>query len=162
MQPQGAEPFFLLDQCLSHRIASQVSRTTGYRITPVRNEWPERDLSVNPPQDWEIIQHLGSKSGHRGVWITLDWDAYDEYPGLIERNRISVLWLRRTEHGNPRFTRPRQTQLLVAVIATVYHLVFESISPVYLRASFDNDLPTLERLRARAIAYGFWRIGTGW
>lgn len=147
MRRSLSEPFFLLDQNLSYRIALQVYRATGYPITAVRNEWPERDLSVNPPEDWEIIPHLGAKSGHLGVWITLDWDAFDEHSYLIDRHRISVLWLCGSRDGNTRFFRHLQTQLLIAVIATVYRVVAESDDPVYLRASYVEDLPALERMQ---------------
>ena len=147
MRRSSSEPFFLLDQNLSYRIAHQVSRAAGYPITAVQNEWPERNLSINPPADWEIIPHLGAKVGHRGVWITLDWDASSEYDELIARHRISVLWLRRPEDGNHPFLRPAQAQLLIAVIATVYRMVAESRNPVYFRASFEDDLPFLERLQ---------------
>ena len=147
MRRSLSEPFFLLDQNLSYRIALQVSRATGYPITAVRNEWPERNLSVNPPDDWEIIPHLGAKAGYRGVWITLDWDASNEYAQLINRHRISVLWLRRPQNWNARFSRPQQTRLVVEVIATARRLVAESDGPVYLQASFVEDSPILERLR---------------
>lgn len=142
-----SEPFFLLDQNLSYRIARQVSRATGYSITPVQDEWPERDLSVNPPDDWEIIPHLSAKAGHLGVGITSDWDAFDEYPQLISRHRISVLWLRRPQSEDAPFRRPQQAQLLVAVIATVYRMVSESQNPVYPRASIAGEAPAMERLQ---------------
>lgn len=147
MRRSLSEPFFLLDQNLSYRIALQVSRATGYPITTVRNEWPDRNLSVNPPDDWEIIPHLGAKAGHRSVWITSDWDAFDDYPQLINRHRISVVWLRRPQNRNAPFRRPQQARLLVAVMETAHRLVAESTAPVYLRASFDDELPILERLQ---------------
>ena len=76
MQTPPADPFFLLAQCLSYRIAREVTRVTGFPIASVRDEWTDRNLSVNPPGDWEIIPHIGAKAGHRGVWITADWGAF--------------------------------------------------------------------------------------
>lgn len=142
MQPSASESFFLLDQCLSYRIAYGVSRASGYPVTPVRDEWPERDLSVNPPMDWEIIPHLGAKAGHWGVWITLDWGALMEYAHLIDRHRISVLWLRRT--GNRNLTLAEQRRTLIAVLGTAHRIVAATTAPVYLRAMYDGQ-PMLER-----------------
>lgn len=151
MQPSGSEPFFLLDQSLSHRIARRVSRVSGYPVTPVRDEWPERDLSVDPPMDWEIIPHLGAKAGHFGVWITLDWGASAEHAYLIDRHRISVLWLQGA--GGRGFSLPRvqQTQLLADVIGAAYSIFAAAAAPVYLRARFEpgegsQPIPILERL----------------
>ena len=147
--PAVSEPFFLLDQCLSPRIARQVLDATGHRITTVRDEWPERDLNVNPPQDQEIIPHLGNRGGHRGVWITLDWDASVEHADLIDRWRISALWLRPPEGAANRFSLSQQSQLLVAVVDSAYRIVADADAPVYLRArlaSGDAPRPVLERL----------------
>lgn len=147
MRRSLSEPFFLLDQCMSYRVASQVSRSTGYPITTVPNEWPDRNLSENPPEDWEIIPHLAAKASYRGLWITLDWGASGEHSHLIERHRISVLWLRGPSDNNRTLRRPQQARLLVAVMETVHRLVAESTAPVYLRARFDDELPILERLQ---------------
>ena len=151
MQTPLSNPFFLLDQCLSYRIAREVTRTTGFPITSVRDEWPNRNLDVNPPGDWEIIPHLGAKAGHRGVWITADWGAFSQHSQLILNNRISVLWLRGAESRNfPTLSRLQQTDILVAVMATVYRLIVASDSPVFLLASLDAESgapPVLERLQ---------------
>lgn len=154
-QPSASEPFFLLDQCLSHRIAPQVTRATGLHFTPVKDEWPDRDLDVNPPGDWEIVPHLGAKAGYRSVWITLDWGAFRQHSTLIHDSRISVLWLRGEESRNfPTLSRLQQAQLLISVIATVHRLIVESDSPVYLLARLDSvpgSLPILERLRGTVL-----------
>ena len=149
LQRSVSEPFFLLDQCLSHRIAYGVSRVSGYPVTPVRDEWPERDLSVNAPKDWEIIPHLGAKAGHLGVWITLDWGALAEYAHLIERHRISVLWLRGADGGGFSLLRAQQSQLLAEVIGMAYPIFAAATAPVYLRARLapgGGAVPLLERL----------------
>ena len=137
-----SEPFFLLDQCLSHRIAYGVAEASGYTVTPVRDEWPKRDLNVNAPKDWEIIPHLGAKAGHLGVWITLDWSASVEYAQLINRHRISVLWL--WLPGNRNLTIDEQRRTLIAVLGTAHRIVAATAAPVYLRARYDGQ-PMLER-----------------
>ena len=151
MRKPPSDILFLLDQCLSYRIAREVTRVTGFSITSVRNEWPDRNLDINPPGDWEIIPHLGAKAGHRGVWITADWGAFRQHSQLILNNRISVLWLRGAESRNfPTLSRLQQTQILVAVIATAHRLISESDSPVFLLASLDPTSglpPVLERLQ---------------
>ena len=150
MRPSASEPFFLLDQNLSHRIAPQVTRATGFPITPVRDEWPDRDLEIDPPRDWEIAPHLGAKAGHRGVWITLDWGALRQHTSVIHNSSISVLWLRGEESRNfPTLSRLQQTEMIIAVIATVHRQVAESDSPVFLLARLDSESnlpPILERL----------------
>lgn len=114
MQTLPSDPFFLLDQCLSYRIAREVTRVTGFPITSVRDEWPDRNLDINPPGDWEIIPHLGAKAGHRGLWITADWGALRQHSQLIDNNRISVLWLRGAESLNfPTLSRSQHIHILV-------------------------------------------------
>ena len=141
MRTPPSDIFFLLDQCLSYRIAREVTRVTGLTITSVREEWPDRNLDINPPGDWEIIPHLGAKAGHRGVWITADWGAFRQHSQLILKNRISVLRLRGAESRNfPTLSKLQQTQILVAVIATGHRLISESNSPVFLLASLDRYL----------------------
>ncbi len=151
MQTSASEPFLLLDQCLSYRISREVTRATGVPVTPVRDEWPGRDLNVNPPGDWEIIPHLGAKAGPRGLWITLDWGALSQHSHIIHNSRISVLWLRGAESRNfPTLSKLQQTRILVAVIATVHRLIAESDAPVFLLASLDPASglpPVLERLQ---------------
>ena len=151
MQTPLSNPFFLLDQCLSYRIAREVTQSTGIPITSVRDEWPDRNLDVNPPGDWEIIPHLGAKAGHRGVWITADWGALRQHSQLILNNRISVLWLRGVEKRNfPTLSKSQQTHILVTVMATVHRLIVDSDSPVFLLASLDPQSglpPLLERLQ---------------
>ena len=152
MQTPSSEPFFLLDQCLSYRIAREVTRVTGFPIASVKDEWPGRDLSVNPPGDWEIIPHIGAKAGHRGVRITADWGAFRQHSQLILNNRISVLWLRGSESRNfPTLSRAQHAHVLVTVIATVHRLIVASDSPLFLLASLDPRaglLLVLERLQS--------------
>ena len=140
------EPFFLLDQGLSPRITPEVFRATGYQIATVWDEWPGRDFNADRLPDEEIIPYLGNKAGHLAVWITCDWDARRKHSSSIERNRISVLWLRGPGGRNP--TLKQQTQMLCAVISRVILLVSESGAPVYMRARLDpndNFQPFLER-----------------
>ena len=152
MQTPPSDPFFLLDQCLSYRIAREVTRVTGFPITSVKDEWPDSNLDVNPPGDWEIIPHLGAKAGHRGVWITADWGALRQHSQLIVNNRISVLWLRGAESRNfPTLSRSQHAYILVTVIATVHRLIVASDSPLFLLASLDPGAglpPVLERLHS--------------
>ena len=152
MQTLPSDPFFLLDQCLSYRIAREVTRVTGFPITSVRDEWPDRNLDINPPGDWEIIPHLGAKAGHRGLWITADWGALRQHSQLIDNNRISVLWLRGAESLNfPTLSRSQHIHILVSVMATVHRLIVASDSPVFLLASLDpgsGSPPVLERLQS--------------
>lgn len=150
MQTPLPDPFLLLDQCLSYRIAREVTWATGIPVTSVRHEWPDRDLDVNPPGDEEIIRYLGAKAGHRGVWITADWGAIRQHSQLILNNEISALWLRGMENRNfPTLSKSQQTHILVTVMATVYRLVSASGSPIFLLASLDPESglpPVLERL----------------
>ena len=151
MQTTSSDPFFLLDQCLSYRIARDVTRITGFPITSVRDEWPDRNLDVNPSGDWEIIPHLGDKAGHRGVWITADWGAFSQHSQIIINNRISVLWLRGMESRNfPALSKSQQTHILTTVMATVYRIIVASDSPVFLLASLDAESgapPVLEKMQ---------------
>ena len=151
MQKPSSEPFFLMDQCLSYRIAREVTRVTGFPITSVRDEWPDRNLDVSPPGDWEVIPDLGDRAGHRGVWITADWGALTQHSRLILNNRISVLWLRGAESRNfPILSKWQQTRILVTVMSTVNRLIVTSDSPVLLLASLDPEsgaLPILERMQ---------------
>ena len=151
MQTPSVDPFFLLDRCLSYRIARDVTRITGFPITSVRDEWPDRNLDVDPPGDWEIIPHLGDKAGHRRVWITADWGAFSQHSQLILNNRISVLWLRGMESRNfLALSRSQQTHILATVMATVYRIIVSSNSPVFLLASLDVESrmpPVLEKMQ---------------
>ena len=146
------EPFFLLDQSLSHDIAAEVFRVTGYHITTIWDEWPDRDFNANSLPDEEIIPHMGDKAGHRALWITCDWDARRKHRDSINRNRISVLWLRGPGGTNP--TLEQQTQMLCAAIGKVRSLISESDTPVYLRARLDPDnnyRPFLEQLQGSVL-----------
>ena len=142
-----SEPFFLLDESLSSGIVAEVSRVTGYAIATVLDEWSGRDFSINRLLDEEIISHLGEKFGHRAVWITCDWDARRKHRESINRNRISVLWLRGLGGRNP--TPQEQTQMLCIVMDRVRFLIRESSIPVYLLVRLDannDNQPFLQRL----------------
>ena len=146
-----AEPFFLFDESMSRNAAPEVSASTGYPIPTVWDEWPGRDMSVNPLGDEEIIPHLGIKAGHRAVWITQDWRAYFKHQNRLIVHHISVLWLRGP--GGWPFSRLEQPPVLIAVLATARRLVVVSDVPVHLRAKYDpigSSLPMLERLQGRA------------
>ena len=152
MQTPPSDPFFLLDQCLSCRIAREVTRLTGFPITSLKDEWPDRNLNVNPPGDWEIIPHIGAKAGHRGVWITADWGAFRQHSQIILNNGISVLRLRGAESRNfPTLSRAQYAHILVTVIATVHRLIVASDSPLFFLASLDPGAglpPALECLQS--------------
>ena len=133
---------------MSRNAAPEVSAATGYSIPTVWDEWPGRDLSVNPLGDEEIIPHLGNKAVYRAVWITQDWEASWKHQNLLIAHHISVLWLR-GPGGRP-FNRAEQSSVLIAVLETVHRLVSESDAPVYLRARYDPEggsRPILERLQ---------------
>ena len=137
-----SEPFFLLDESLSHNIVEGVSAATGYSIATVWDEWPGRDLSVNPLQDEAIIPHLGAKGGCRAVWITADLNARRRHRRLLEAQQISVLWL--LGPGNRNLTVAEQRRTLIAVLGTAHRMVAATAAPVYLRARYDGQ-PMLER-----------------
>lgn len=137
-----AEPFLLLDESLSHNIVAEVSAATGYSIATVWDEWPGRDLPVNPLPDEAIIPHLGAKGGCRAVWITADLNARRRHRRLLEAQQISVLWLRRPGNRNLGVTEQRRT--LIAVLGTAHRMVAATAAPVYLRAMYDGQ-PMLER-----------------
>lgn len=140
-------PFFLWDESLSRNVVPEITAATGYPIATIWDEWPGRDLSVNPLLDDEIIRHLGHKGGHLAFWITQDWNAMSEYKLLLDAHRISVLWLRGP--GGRSFRPPEQSMLTIAVIDTAHHLAAAHNAPVYLRARMapgDAPRPILERL----------------
>ena len=148
MLPPASEPFFLLDQNLSHQAALLVSEATGHLITTVRDEWPERDLNVNPPLDEDIVSYLSTKTGHRGVWITQDWRARRRHRNSIVTHGISVLWLRGP--GGRDVDYPEQCRMLAAVMETVRRMIVSSDAPVCLRVRLepaDSYRTILERLQ---------------
>ena len=127
----------------------EVSAATGRFIATVWDEWPGRDLSVNPLPDDAIIRHLGSMGGRWAVWITQDWSALGDFRELIDAHRISVLWLRGT--GGRSLKPPEQLLLAGAVLDTVWRLAMDDDSSLYLRARFAPGggappAPMLERL----------------
>ena len=143
-----SEPFFLLDESLSSGIVAEVSRATGYPISTVRDEWPGRNLAVDPLPDEEIIPHLGQKAGNRSLWITGDWKARHEHARLISSSGISVLWLRGP--GRRPLEPGEQLRMLCAAMNRVVSLIGGSDEPVYLRVRLDPNngyQPFLERLR---------------
>ena len=148
MQPAAPEPFFLLDQSLSPRLARQVFRTTRLTIATVRGEWPEKDFDEYAPRDEEIIPYLSGRAGHRGVWITADLGARRHHRELIDRHRISELWLLSPDDRDVPFYRAQQSLLLVAVVNTIRRIVAEAGEPVYLNARIGvAGQPVLERLQ---------------
>ena len=147
MQPSAPELFLLADHCLGKQVARRV-RISGNRITTVEEEWPDRDLNSNAPQDEEIILHLGEKAGRRALWITQDWDARRRHRVPIHSSQISVLWLRWPKYSD--MSVERKSHILQLVIETVYDLVAESDTPVYFRVTLNSDdvtHPLLERLQ---------------
>ena len=133
---------------MSTRIVPDVSAAINYPISTVREEWPERDLSVNPVPDQEIIPYLGGKGGHLAVWITQDWSALGDFKLLLGYHRISVLWLRGP--GGRSLQPHEQAMITTDVFYTVRRIVVESSAPVYLRARYDPDggsQSMLERLQ---------------
>lgn len=137
---------------MSRRVVPEVSAATGRFIATVWDEWPGRDLSVNPLPDDAIIRHLGSKGGRLAFWITQDWSALGDFRELIDAHRISVLWLRGP--GGRSLKRPEQLLLVRAVLDTVWRLAMDGDAPVYLRARFDpggEAAPMLERLAGRLL-----------
>ena len=147
LQTPEPDPFLLADHCLGIRIASRV-RVSGNRIRTIQEEWPDRNLRVNPPSDEEIIRYLEEKAGHRALWITQDWDAFGRHGQVLQTSGISVLWLRWPKYGN--FSSVDKSQMVQLVIESVYTLILESVAPVYLRLRLEhgNDLqPLLEQLQ---------------
>lgn len=142
MTPLLAEPFFLLDESLSRNIVAGVSAATGYSIATVWDEWPGRNLPVNPLPDEAIIPHLGAKGGCRAVWITADLNARRRHRRLLEAQQISVLWL--LGPGNRNLGVAEQRRTLIAVLGTAHRIVAATAAPVYLRARYDGQ-PMLER-----------------
>lgn len=138
MQTSASELYLLADHCLGTRVARRV-RISGNRIRTIQEEWPGRDLQIDPPQDEEIIRRLGETAGRRAVWITQDRAAYSRHRGALHASQISVLWLRWTKYSDmPVESKSRVLQL---VIETVYDLVAGSNAPVYFRVTLDSDNP---------------------
>ena len=157
MQPSPSEPFFLLDESLSSRIAPIVSGTTGHLISTIWDEWRGRNFSADPLPDEEIISHLGEKASHRALWITADWGARRQHRTLIDCSLISVLWLRGPGGGG--LSVHNQSFILQSVMGAVHQLMLECDAPVYLRARFqrdDGDQAFLERLQGTLLEQSSW------
>lgn len=127
----------------------EVSAATGRFIATVWEEWPGRNLSVDPLPDDAIIRHLGDMGGRLAFWITQDWSALGDFRELIDAHRISVLWLRGPEGRS--LKRPEQLLLAGAVLDTVWRLAMDDDTSLYLRARFapgggTAPAPMLERL----------------
>ena len=89
MQGQRANeaPRFLLDESLPPRVAEAL-RLVGYQLTSCQAEgtlgW----------QDEELIPWLASQ---KYVWVTKDDTARSQHLQVIQRARISVVWVRGLE-----------------------------------------------------------------
>ena len=138
------EPFFLLDDCISYYFGPALA-AVGFRVTTVRQEWPDRDPMTHPVLDAsEIIPYLGAVGEHRAVWVTSDWDAQKAHARMITAERISVLWL--NEPKGKSLTGLRELQLLSLIMPDVHPIIARATTPTYLRAYLSGRRPKLDQL----------------
>ena len=135
MRTSQIEPFYLLDQGISYRIVRQVQvpGIATNRFTSVREVWPDRDLDVDAPSDQEIIQFLAGRAGHRSLWITIDWRAFEDHKKLLHAQQVSVLWLRCPPRRD--LTLPQQRITIQDALPRIHPMLLEADSPIYFRLS---------------------------
>ena len=109
-------------------------------VSSVLAEFPQGD-----PGDEAIVEFLGSRAGHKAIWITTDIDSQTTHAKLIMAQNISVLWIyeprRSGLHGL------EELLLLTLVLPNVQEMMENVKRPVYLQASLKKRRPKLQPLR---------------
>ena len=136
------EPFYILDNGLNPRIAD-LMETLGYRMRSVRSEFGvDATISVS---DEQIISHIGTAYGHRGVWLTKDRSSKREHAEIIRASRISVIWIKQQT-----LSTVQQHYIVTLCYHRTYQELIGSRNPMHYEANFHGQ-PGRERLTCRPI-----------
>jgi hypothetical protein len=123
------QPFFVLDNGLNPYIARTMA-SLGYRIRSVQDEFGDPTGGIEDP---DIIKHLSSNYGFRGVWITKDTSAKRAHIELIKARRISVVWIQKQN-----LSTLQQHRIITFGFAGVYQDLLESDHPIHYLVTFHG------------------------
>ena len=139
MQRPGNSPTFLLDECLSYRVAEML-KEVGCSVTSVRAE------GLMGIRDSELIPLLSERGM---VWVTKDDAARTRHSGAIEQSRISVVWIRGVQRTSGTtqgkvINNKQLLHMLIAKIDDMGSMVRKARGPRYFLLSMSGGRPKLE------------------
>ena len=109
----------------------------GYPIRSVQDEFNNPTGAIEDP---DIINHIASQYGFRGVWITKDISSRRQHIELIKSRRISVIWIRRQE-----LSTIQQHRIITYGLIAVRQDLLESSNPIHYLVTFHGQ-PDRERI----------------
>ena len=141
MQPISSY-LFLLDESLPPMIAS-VLQQVGYPITSCQEQ------GMEGVSDEELIPWMGENDL---VWITKDDAARIQHATIIQRARISVVWVRGLERRNRTTARNNISvkelhRMLTVRLDDIAGDIEGSRGPSYFRLFLGGKGPSLQRFR---------------
>jgi hypothetical protein len=130
---------FILDECLPH-VISVALNNVGFPITSCREQEKSEWL------DDQLIPWIGEQNW---VWITKDDAARRGHRALIQKARISVIWIRGIERRDGTTTRNNilakdVLHLLVAKLDDIKESVSNARGPRFFLLFMNAKAPTLK------------------